>query len=90
MKNIHKNFYKNSRIQIARANLNYNEMENKKKYLVSFLVWEKIEQEIETEETDLEKIKELAVAKAIEEQPKVHWQVDENDVDLEEQIEEIE
>ncbi len=65
-------------------------MENKKKYLVSFLVWEKIEQEIKTEETDLEKIKELAVAKAIEEQPKVYWQVDENDVDLEEQIEEIE
>lgn len=61
----------------------------KKKYKVSFLVWERIEQVIETDETDKEKIKELAIEKATEEQPKVHWQVDDDFLDSDKTIVEI-
>ena len=60
-------------------------MTNKKTYIVKIPVWEIIEVEVSTEETDAEKIKSLAVNQAVEEQPKVYWEAEPHkDIEIEE------
>jgi hypothetical protein len=59
----------------------------KKKYMVNFVVYETIRQEVETEETDEDIIRDLAIELAVEEQPKVYWEVD---TDSEIEVNEIE
>ncbi len=58
----------------------------KKKYLISIPVYENIEVEIVADESKSEKsIKDKAIEKAIKEQPKVFWMVDDNfDIEINE------
>jgi len=70
-------------------NLNRNGNKVMKRYNVSFLVYERVCQYIETDETDEDKIFEMAVDKATKEQEKVYWQVDNHMIGTDVEIENL-